>query len=167
MLYLMALVLGSILAPMVATTSYARQCFKTDEGTEPHVLCGDSVKLDKRHWVSIDEDRQTPDWHERLPSSPVLDISIAERALIVKAMEIVQAREVSRQEMTISWVPTLAHVKSGGPISLADFIVFQGSLMMAQQIRNDGHDTTPEENQKINDLRHKLYKQVAGITSPQ
>ena len=87
-----------------------------------------------------------PDWHDQLPSSPALEINLDERALIIKAMEIVQAREASRREMTISWVPTLAHIKTGEPITLADFIIFQGSLMTAQQIRNDGHDTTPEEN---------------------
>ena len=103
--------------------------------------------------------KQMPDWHDRLPLSPALEINLDERALIIKAMEIVQAREASRREMTISWTPTLARIKSGEPITLADFIVFQGSLMIAQR------DLTPEENQQINSLRHRLYKEVAAITA--
>src|SRR5580693_2340603 len=83
--------------------------------------------------INAAELQQMPDWHERLPSSPALEISFDERALIIKAMETVAAREPSRQEMSISWVPTLTRVKSGEPVTLADFIVFQGSLMIAQR----------------------------------
>jgi hypothetical protein len=109
--------------------------------------------------------QRMPDWQARLPMSPALQISPDDRALIIKVMEIMEARETSRKEMTVSWVPTIQRVRSGVPVTLGDFLVFQGSLMSAQQIRNDGHDTTPEENQKINDLRHRLYKEVAAITA--
>jgi hypothetical protein len=123
-----------------------------------------SVLLPGHSWAA--DFREMPDWHERMPSSPALEINLDERALIVKAMEIMERREPSRKDMAISWVPTKKRVVSGEPITLADFLVFQGSLIGAQQIRAGEENTTPEENQKINNLRHRLYKEVADITRP-
>lgn len=107
--------------------------------------------------------QQIPDWHERLPSAPALDISIAERALIVKAMEIMEEREPSRKEMTVSWVPVLSRIKSGAPITIGDFQIFQGALISAQQGR--AAEAEQEFNRALNNLRHKLYKEIAAITT--
>jgi len=103
---------------------------------------------------------QMPDWRARTaPQELPFQINDNERALIVKAMEILAEREPSRKE-SMFYMGTIDRIKTGWPITLNDIILLNGPLMMAQQ------DVTLEDAQKIRVLLNKLRKDAADMVNP-
>lgn len=99
---------------------------------------------------------EMPDWRARTaPQELPFQISDEERALIVKAMEILAEHEPSRKE-SMFYTSTIDRIRAGWPLTLNDIILLNGPLMMSQR-------DMPEKAPQIRALLNKLRKDAATM----
>lgn len=100
-----------------------------------------------------------PGWRTNQDPRPLtLAITDEERAVIIKAMSV--RSEAQTNQFFQEW---LADIKSGQPLIIGNAHAINGSLMLAQGVRDDGTFLlTPDEMKMAKALQHRL---IAAATA--